>query len=63
MKEETINKALKYAESSSKIEDMKPTSTELKIIKQILVEPSKEESFLKNIVQKVKEGKTNGKLR
>lgn len=57
-----LEEALKYAESSSKIEDMKPTSTELKIIKQILENQSKEESFLKNVVEKTKEAKKNGKL-
>lgn len=57
-----IAEALKYAESSSKIENMKPTSNELKIIKKILEDQSKEESFLKNVVEKTKEAKCNGKI-
>lgn len=60
--DKNIEEALKYAESTSKIENMKPTSAELKMIKKILEEPAKEESFLKNVVEKVKEGKRNGKL-
>lgn len=60
--DKNIEEALKYAESTSKIENMKPTSEELKMIKKILEEPSKEESFLKNVVEKVKEVQKSGKL-
>lgn len=60
--DKNIEEALKYAESSSKIENIKPTSNELKIIKKILENQSKEESFLKNVVEKTKEAKRNGKI-
>ena len=60
--DKNIEDALKYAQSTSKIENMKPTSEELKMIKKILEQPTKEESFLRNVVEKVKEVQKNGKL-
>lgn len=63
MEDKKIEEAIKYAESTSKIEDMKPTVTELKMIKEVLEQSKGEESFLKSIVDQVKEeGKKNGKI-
>ena len=63
MEDKKIEEAIKYAEATSKIEDMKPTVTELKMIKEVLEQSKGEESFLKSIVDQVKEeGKKNGKI-
>ena len=55
--EKEIEQALTYVKASSQIENLAPTDKELKKIKNILQEPSKEDSFINSIVQKIKERK------
>lgn len=62
MSEEKISKALKYAEATSKIEDLHLEIEELSKIKTAIVTGKSSSSFLKSIVEKTGEMK-NGKTK
>ena len=53
-----IEKAIKYAESTSMIENMNPTKEELKTIKQMLENPDK-----KILIKIQKKEEKNGKIK
>lgn len=57
--ENKIEKAIKYAESTSMIENMNPTKEELKTIKQMLENSNKKQTLVK--IQKKEE--KNGKVK
>lgn len=52
-----IEKAIKYAESTSMIENMNPTKEELKTIKQMLENPDKKQILIKIQKKEEKKGK------
>lgn len=65
MKEQKVDEAIKYANATNKIEDMNMTKEELNTIKNALLDDKGNNSFLYNIVNKIrnKEEKSNGKNR
>lgn len=57
-----IEKAIKYAESTNKIEDLDLAREELEKIKKAILENKSQKSFLNSIVDGIKE-KQNGKIK
>lgn len=59
---EKIKKAIEYAKSTNKIEDLSLAKEELEEIKKAILENKSKESFLNSIVRNVKD-KQNGKIK